>query len=300
MQYDSSKNPRDDMYDGRALVAAFADKASAQKAVDALKEENFHNIWIGVTSQDEDMGSSRNIGDKERTKIVGDESVGAKIGRFFSGESQDAGLRQALVRHGVSENEAARIDRSIAPNSVILTVDGSNHPEMAAEVVEACGGHILAGESFSSGRTSPQGAGGLRGSQILGYQGSNFARGAEIDDEQVIELRSERLNIAKERVSAGEATIRKEVVEHTQALDVPTVREELFVERRPVSDSTAAEDAAPIGEGEVIRIPLTRESIRVTKRPVVTEEVVVGKRLLSQTEHVNETIREEHLSVDEK
>lgn len=279
-------NPQDDMFEGRALVAAFPDRASAQEAVEALRAEHFHKIWLGVTQSD-------------GTLAEGEETLGAKIGRFFSGgETEGNGLHKALVRHGVAESEALRIDRSIAPNSVLLTVDGHNHPELAAELVEECGGHIVAGESFSDSdlvdRTD------LRGSEVLGYQDADrFARGREIDEERRIQLRTERLNIDKETVSNGTAEIRKDVVEQRQSIDVPTIREEVFIERRPVSSEFATSDVAPITVGETIRIPLTREEIRVTKRPVVTEEVLVGKRQISETQHVNETTREERLVVDE-
>jgi uncharacterized protein (TIGR02271 family) len=88
-------------------------------------------------------------------------------------------------------------------------------------------------------------------------------------------------------------------------VDVPTIREELFVERRPVSENaadgiTAGTDATPIvTEGEVIRVPLMREQVVVTKRPVVTEEVVIGKRQVTETQHVSETTHEETLKVND-
>ncbi len=279
--------PSDQVYDGRALVAAFPNRAHAQQAVEQLHDEHFHNIWLGVTQSD-------------GTLAVGQEdSLGAKIGRFFSGEGSESNggrsLHAALVHHGVAESEAQRLDRSLDPNSVLLTVDGHNHPELAAEIIEACGGHIVAGESFASD-TALSGA---RGSDILGYQDADrFARGEKIDSEKRIQLRSERLTVDKEAVPNGVAEIRKDVISQQQSIDVPTIREELFIERRPVSSETASLDQTPIGQGETIRIPLTREEIRVTKRPVVTEEVLVGKRAISETQRVNETVREERLVTD--
>ncbi len=329
MNYDTG-TARDEAYEGRALVAAFSDRESAHQAAHRLHDEGFRRTWIGVTHPAATESGASTLG-SGTTHVSSDEgdTLGAKLGRFFSGESGDRTLYDELVRHGVAESEARRIDGSLAPSSAILTVDGHNHPELAAQIVEQNGGHILAGESFgtsgySSGAetaigTTALGTAGLgtaalgtagaydaatdattvRGSQVLGYgDSSQYARGQTIDDERRIQLREERLSVDKQRVSAGEVQITKDVVEHQQDIDVPVIREELFVERRPASETTAdAGDIGEIGTGETIRVPLMREQVAVTKRAVVTGEVVVGKREISETQRVSETTREEKVRV---
>jgi uncharacterized protein (TIGR02271 family) len=335
MDYDTG-TARDEAYEGRALVAAFADRESAHAAARALHDEGFGRTWIGVTHPGDTTsysGTTSGSAATGETRVTseGGESLGEKIGRFFSGESGERTLYDELVRHGVASSEARRIDGSLAPSSAILTVDGHNHPELAASLIEQSGGHILAGESFggttgtyasSTGTTGTYGSADtltgtaagsglgtagaydaetdattLRGSQVLGYgDASRYARGAEIDEQRRIALREERLGVDKQRVSAGEVQITKDVVEHQQDIDVPVIREELFVERRPVSETTA--DAGEIGQGETIRVPLMREQVNVTKRAVVTGEVVVGKREISETQRVSGTTREEKLRVE--
>ena len=342
MNYDTG-TARDEAYEGRALVAAFPDRETAHTAAHALHDEGFGKTWIGVThpSQDATYGGAGGTAGTGQTQVTteGGDSLGDKIGRFFSGESSDRTLYDELVRHGVAESEARRIDGSLASSSAILTVDGHNHPELAAQIVEQNGGHILAGESFGTGTTgyatdtttsaaaTTAGAvgGGLtagalagttasttgaydaetdattrRGSQVLGYgDSSSYARGEQIDAERRIKLREERLSVDKQRVAAGEVQITKDVVEHQQDIDVPVIREELFIERRPVSETTAdAGDIGEIGAGETIRVPLMREQVAVTKRAYVTGEVVVGKRDVSETQRVSDTTREEKLRVD--
>lgn len=340
MNYDTG-TARDEAYEGRALVAAFADRETAHAAARALHDEGFKRTWIGVTHPSGDTSYSGTSGTAStatgQTHVTSDggDTLGEKIGRFFSGESGERTLYDELVRHGVAASEARRIDGSLAPSSAILTVDGHNHPELAATLIERSGGHILAGESFGTGTTGGYagsttdtlvgttgtydsadmtGAGlgttgaydaatdatTLRGSQVLGYgDASRYARGEEIDEQRRIALREERLSIDKQRVNAGEVQITKEVVAHQQDVDVPVIREELFVERRPVSETTAdAGDIGEIGVGETIRVPLMREQVSVTKRAVVTGEVVVGKREINETERVSETTREEKLRVE--
>ncbi len=61
-------------------------------------------------------------------------------------------------------------------------------------------------------------------------------------------------------MSAGEVQITKDVVEHRQDIDVPVIHEELFVERRPVAETTVdAGEIGPIGQGETISMPLMRD-----------------------------------------
>ncbi|RYG63089.1 YsnF/AvaK domain-containing protein, partial [bacterium] len=111
-----------------------------------------------------------------------------------------------------------------------------------------------------------------------------------------IQLREERLNVGKERVQAGEATIRKEVTTEHRTVDVPLQREELVIERRPASGAAAG---GAIGEAETIRVPLSEERATINKDTVVTEEVSIGKKATTHTEHVGADVRKETLKVDE-
>lgn len=286
----ASGTPRDDAYEGRALVAAFPDPDRAREAARQLRDEGFHRAWIG---------STRGAGDG--TASSEDDSLAAKIGRFFGSERTERSLYEELVRHGVAESEARRLDGTLPPDSAVLTVDGANHPELAAELIEAAGGHIVAGETFgdAAGAETTE-LGTPRGSEILGYgEARRYARGEPIGEEQRLRLREERLQIDTLERSAGEARITKDVVEHRQDVDVPVVHEELFVERRPVGENVDADaEVEPITEGQTIRIPLMRQEIAVTKRPVVTGEVVVGKRRVTETQRVAETTREERVKAD--
>ena len=289
MNNDSTQS--DFAHNGRALVAIFADRDSARAAIHRLHDEGFERPWLGVTKQG---SSTSNV-----TQIESDDDgpMGA-IGRFFTGESGGHPLHAELLRHGVSESAARQLDTQLPANGCVLTVDGSNHPELAAQVIEENGGHVVAGESFAS--NAPADAREYTtGTSALGYgDAAQTARGEAITGEQRVKLREERLTINKESVNVGEATIAKDVVSHQQDVDVPIYHEELYIERRPVTE-TNAPDTTPIGAGEMIRIPLMREQVQVSKRVVQTGEVAVGKRQVQDTQHIRETIREEKLVVDD-
>jgi uncharacterized protein (TIGR02271 family) len=89
--------------------------------------------------------------------------------------------------------------------------------------------------------------------------------------------------------------VRKDVVEDRHGLDVPVVRDEVTIDRRPVERRPAE---APFRvEGNTIRIPLREERVVVEKRPVVTEVVTVGKRQVRATEHLSARVRREEVHV---
>jgi uncharacterized protein (TIGR02271 family) len=79
-----------------------------------------------------------------------------------------------------------------------------------------------------------------------------------------------------------------------EQIEVPTRREEVSVERVPVSgEATEAE----IGEDEVV-VPVTEEEVVVGKRAVAKEEVRVRKDVVENTEVVEEDVRREEIDVE--
>ncbi|MBM7655554.1 YsnF/AvaK domain-containing protein [Neobacillus cucumis] len=112
-----------------------------------------------------------------------------------------------------------------------------------------------------------------------------------------VQLREEQLDIIKERVQVGELQLQKEVVEEQRTVYVPLLREEVYIERRPVTDGKY--EGSAFTEDEIIRIPITEERIEVTKRPVVVEEVIVGKRKIQETKQVQDIIRKEEARIVE-
>ncbi len=115
---------------------------------------------------------------------------------------------------------------------------------------------------------------------------------------QRFELLKEVLQVNKRRVQTGEVTLRKEVITEMQTVQVPVTREELIITRRQVTNAEVA--TGEIGTSEEIRVPLSEEQVTVEKLPVVSEEVIVGKREVHQTEQVQETVRREELRTSEE
>jgi uncharacterized protein (TIGR02271 family) len=120
----------------------------------------------------------------------------------------------------------------------------------------------------------------------------------ETEKTTAVRLREEKLDIIKERVQVGELQLQKEIVEEQRTVYVPLLREEVYIERRPVTDGKY--DGSAFAEDEIIRIPIMEERIEVTKRPVVVEEVIVGKRKIQETKQVQDIIRKEEARIVER
>ncbi|WP_394139657.1 YsnF/AvaK domain-containing protein [Cytobacillus oceanisediminis] len=127
--------------------------------------------------------------------------------------------------------------------------------------------------------------------------GFDQRNGLTEDEEHSLKLREEQLDVRKDRVQAGEVEIHKDVVEEQKTVNVPVEHEEVYVERRKVDDPTAA-STSPIEDDETIRIPITEERVEVSKKPVVTDEVVVGKREVQETQQVTENLKKEEVHLE--
>ena len=138
-------------------------------------------------------------------------------------------------------------------------------------------------------------ASGTVGSDVDLYDQGRFygERGGAAAREARLILSAEELNVGKRQVQAGEVGLRKTVETEHVTEKVPLVHEEVTVERRPITDRSAAANAK-IGEDE-IRIPLMAEEAVVEKRAVPKEEVVVRKRKVTDEETVEADLRRERL-----
>jgi uncharacterized protein (TIGR02271 family) len=110
-----------------------------------------------------------------------------------------------------------------------------------------------------------------------------------------IQLREEQLRVNKDRISAGEVGIHKEVTTERKTIEVPVEREEVVITRRAASGSAAGGQTI---KDEEIRIPVSEERVNVSKETVVTGEVEVAKRKVTETRTVSDDVRKENVRVD--
>ena len=110
----------------------------------------------------------------------------------------------------------------------------------------------------------------------------------------------EDLDVDKVTRAAGEVSVTKHVVEETQTVDVPVRREEVHVERRPVSDATASSGVeADAFSHETITVPVMAEEIEIRKVARPVEEIELTKTSTEETKRVQDTVRREEFDVDD-
>jgi uncharacterized protein (TIGR02271 family) len=112
-------------------------------------------------------------------------------------------------------------------------------------------------------------------------------RGGDLTDEDELRVQrtEEELRAGTREREAGQVSVRKRVRTDRERMEVPTRREEVTVERVPVSEETAIE--AEIGEDEV-QVPVTEEEVRIRKDVV------------EDTEVVEEDVRREEVDIDDQ
>jgi uncharacterized protein (TIGR02271 family) len=97
----------------------------------------------------------------------------------------------------------------------------------------------------------------------------------------------------------GEVSVSKRVVEDTKTVEVPVRREEIRVERRPVTGDTTASTDDAFGKG-TIRMTAMEEDVEVRKVARPVEEIELSKTQTEETRRVEDTVRREEFEIDDK
>lgn len=121
-------------------------------------------------------------------------------------------------------------------------------------------------------------------------------RGLGAAREARITLSEEELAIGKRERAAGAVELETHVeTEHVRE-SVPVMRDEVTVERRPITGATRTNASF---EEEHIRVPLTEEEVVTEKRAVAAEEIVVRKHQVQEERTVEADLRREHVEIHE-
>jgi uncharacterized protein (TIGR02271 family) len=111
----------------------------------------------------------------------------------------------------------------------------------------------------------------------------------------------EQLRVGTEQVAAGRARLRKFVVTEQQSVQVPVTREEVRVEREPI---TEANRGAALSGGDITEEE--HEVVLHAERPVVDTEAVpvervrLGTETVTEQETVSGTVRKEQIEFDDE
>jgi uncharacterized protein (TIGR02271 family) len=198
---------------------------------------------------------------------------------------------------GIPEDEAEYYEGEFKSGRTIVTVKADGRYDEASNILRRFGAYekSTAATHSTSALASERHESHAHTQTATGMHASTGARNTA--GGQTIQAREEELQVRKTPVEKGEVEVRKEVHTEHKTLNVPVEREEVVIERHPVSGHQPA--SGDIREGEKnIRIPIREEEVHVEKTPVVKEEISVGKRKVQSTEQVSGTVRKEDIHVE--
>jgi uncharacterized protein (TIGR02271 family) len=109
----------------------------------------------------------------------------------------------------------------------------------------------------------------------------------------------EELRVGTQTRERGRARLRKYVVTETQQVTVPVQREEVRVEREPITDANLdAATSGPAISEEEHEVTLREEEVVVDKRAVPKERVRLDTETVTEERQVSEEVRKEQLEVE--
>ncbi|MFD1204981.1 YsnF/AvaK domain-containing protein [Sporosarcina contaminans] len=311
----------------KTFIGMFYDDEEILKQIDDLKAQGFdgENIYV-ITKDKNDVAMFQGLkyGDVQTTP----DSWFDRFIDFMTGEDH---VRSMLKEVGVNDNDMDAYYRDIEAGGKLLYVDEGEANRLYKTNGERFGATGLGtdpnlganrvienettDEIFPEAYDAPYAATnenlGRVGGEALVNQ-TNYetppnnnrketnAYKAETPHEETMRLREERLSVDKEKVEKGEISLHKDVVEEQQSIDVPVMREEVYVERRPVNEYEQNEaDFRLQDDEETIHIPVMEERLEVTKKPYVSEEIVIGKREVEDVETVRDSVKHEEAYMEQ-
>jgi uncharacterized protein (TIGR02271 family) len=109
----------------------------------------------------------------------------------------------------------------------------------------------------------------------------------------------EELRVGTTEREAGRARLRKYVVEDEVTQTVPVRREEVRVEREPITDANIDNATeGPAISDEEHEVVLHEEQAVVDKQAVPKERVRLDKETYTEEQQVSDTVRKEEIEID--
>ncbi|HWO94961.1 MAG TPA: YsnF/AvaK domain-containing protein [Bacillus sp. (in: firmicutes)] len=264
----------------KQVVGVYDSEDSVIAAIEDLKSKGYDYDDMSIVSNNEENRDFLEYRtDASVHDVTTDMSLAEKIKSAFIGDESNS-LEEKLVDIGVSRVDATSYASEVDSGKILLMVDSvsnNNYDSSNDHLSDTTG--IIEGERYST--------------DGIGYNNQLNDDGVE---EKSIHLKEEQLNVDKEEVKAGEVKVRKEVIEEQEKLHVPVKHEEIFVEHRSVSKDGV--EANPIENDETIRVPVYEEQVEVTKKPVITDEIVIGKRTVEETQQVADSVKKEKAYIE--
>lgn len=250
-----------------------------------------------ATSPDQYIG--RNAVDQQGNKIG---SIGQVYLDDNTGEPDWITVNTGLF--GMKENFAPLAGSSFTGDDLVLPFDKTVVKD-SPDVADAS--HLDADEQQSLYAYYQQylgtGTGGYERTTTTGDAGYQRGTGQDTsgpNTDEAMTRSEEHLRVGTEKVEAGRARLRKYVVTEQQTVQVPVSREEVRVEREPITDANRGDalSGAEISEEEH-EVVLHEERPVVTTEAVPVERVRLGTETVTEQQSVSGEVRKEQIEVDD-
>ncbi|MEV6827319.1 PRC and DUF2382 domain-containing protein [Amycolatopsis sp. NPDC051102] len=169
-----------------------------------------------------------------------------------------------------------QVDKESVSDAPRIDADGHLSPEESTQLYRHYG--LPVPRASADGRTD-------RGKAAMG--------GRDKRDDRSMTRSEERLNVGTEQVETGHVRLRKYVVTEEQQVTVPVRREEVRIEREPI---TRGDGRAEIGEAEQ-DVVLHAEKPVVRKETVPVERARLRKETVTDEQTVSGKVRKEQFEV---
>ena len=306
------------------VIGSYSTREEALSVIERLRNEGYERDDIVIYTTDEAasrLGFDGLSGidvetDENRMDGEEDRSLWEKIKDTFSFDTYDS-------ETATPENDPLYQYRGdISDGKFVITVKGYRQPETTEDTMDTqdtVSPASTMGTGLETGTgTDPMDVGGTTGFQnttdplnmtpgtdpmdVPETDTMGTSKTEDIDrkpnlDDDTIQLKEEKLDVNTHDVTTGEVDIHKHVVNDTETVEVPVKREEIVIERKPVTDQSSQGTDENL-EDDTITIPIKEEQVDVSKHTVVREEVGIHKEEHEDVEKVTEDVSREELDID--
>lgn len=268
----------------KTVYGVYTESVEVVQAINSLKAKGYEGSDITVMADKADkldMMDTYTLDKDVKTVANNEDSFMDKVAKFFTLDTNNPVEETLRTDYGFTSEESARYAEEVNNGKVLVLINQDAN----------------LGDSIGMDRTEDVNVG-ANASAALNTTDRIANDDTLTDEERRIKLREERLDVNKNEVKTGEVVLNKEVTETQKEIEVPVEHEEVYIERRKVTDRDYADQMGAITDNEEIRIPVTEERLEVTKKPMVTDEIVIGKEKVTDTKTVQDTVKKEDVRVD--
>jgi len=306
----------------RSIAGIFENRADAERAVEDLKAAGFDQNRIGLVTQDKQANKdmAEDHGTRSTEGAVAGGLIGGTAGALLAatgalvipgiGPFVSAGILATslvggaagwlvggLAGLGIPKEEAQYYEERVHGGATLVTVDAAGRDAEARQILLRDGAEDLQDRGFGGGYEDT--AQTVQTTQTVQPVQQVQATTQTTDTNDIrVPVYEEELVAGKRAEEVGRVHLHKEVVSEQETVPVTLRREEVTVERVPVTGNVDANAMQGAFQGADIDVPVMGEEAVVAKRAHEVEEVRLRKQEVSETEQVTDTVRRERVVVD--